>query len=99
MEKFKRVAPYLGAALVLIVLFFVYFYDPNPGVCTDSDGYDIYKKGTCEINRTSYIDSCPGISVKEYSCGANNDCVYTVSACHDRTVCLNGACVNETGKK
>ncbi|MBI4168161.1 MAG: hypothetical protein HY515_04340 [Candidatus Aenigmarchaeota archaeon] len=97
-DGLKKAVAVGATVLILIVLFFVYFYDPNPGVCTDSDGYNIYEKGTCEINRTSYADSCPGVSVREYSCGANNDCVYTVSACPDGTSCVNGACVNGTAR-
>ncbi len=91
-DKFRKAAPI--AALVLIVLFFAYFYDFNPTVCKDSDkGANLYVKGTCRINGTSSTDSCSGISVKEYSCGADSSCVYTVSSCPQGESCVNGACV------
>lgn len=98
MAKFKKVLPFLGVALVPVVLFFVYVYDPNPAVCKDSDNANIYAKGTCRINGTSYTDGCSGAGAKEYFCGADNSCVYIVSACPPGSGCVNGACVNATGR-
>ncbi len=96
-NKFKKSVYAGAAALVLIILFFVYFYDFTPTVCKDSDrGANLYAKGVCRINGTSYADSCSGVSVKEYSCGADSSCVYTVSSCSQGSGCVNGACVDAT---
>ncbi|MBI2085012.1 MAG: hypothetical protein HYT71_00700 [Candidatus Aenigmarchaeota archaeon] len=99
LDELKKAAPLGAAVLVIIVLFFAYFYDFNPTVCKDSDrGANLYAKGTCRINGTSFVDSCSGISVKEYSCGADSSCVYSVFSCAQGSSCVNGACVGGTDK-
>jgi len=61
--------------------------------CKDSDGQDIYTKGTVEFNGSFYIDMCSGdTTVIEHYCGTDNQIKYFQQNCPSGYKCVDGAC-------
>lgn len=68
---------------------------PKKG-CADTDGADVYTKGTCaQANIGCFVDDCPGpdrTTVKEWEC-ISDGCYNTIKTCPSGTSCSFGKCV------
>lgn len=74
----------------------VYYCDDKQetSLCTDTDGKDIFKKGTVNTNFGDYFDKCEGEKVREYYCsyGIAKSSIYDCKN-WGMNVCSNGICV------
>jgi hypothetical protein len=63
-----------------------------PETCTDSDGKDIYEKGSIEEFGNTFTDSCVGEQVKEHYCedGTGTSSLFD---CPTDFICKEGRCV------
>jgi hypothetical protein len=60
--------------------------------CNDTDGEDIYEKGTVTAFGKTFTDVCEGLDVKEYSCEGGEAAV-SVHDCPTDFICKDGMCL------